>query len=64
MIHSLMQVLAWTYAGFSLDLGPLSIHVPLYQSWDDTSTPDGMDWIKDRIRFEIDFARHSFRIGF
>jgi hypothetical protein len=38
-------------AGFSLDLGPLSIHVPLYQSWDDTSTPDGMDWIKDRIRF-------------
>jgi hypothetical protein len=50
-------------AGFSLELGPLSIHIPLFQSWDDSTTPDGTDWIKDRIRFEIDFSKYSIGLG-
>ena len=50
-------------AGLSFEFGPLTFHIPLYQSWDENTMPNNKDWIKDRIRFEIDFSRFSFGIG-
>jgi len=50
-------------AGLSFQFGPLAFHIPFYQSWDEHTVPNNKDWIKDRIRFEIDFSRFSFGIG-
>jgi hypothetical protein len=50
-------------AGLSFAFGPLTFHVPVYQSWDEKTVPNNMDWVKDRLRFEIDFSKFSIRLG-
>ena len=47
--------LSQTYfdAGLAFALAGIHIYVPLYQSWDDQTTPTDFPWIKERIRFEL-----------
>ena len=40
--------------GLTFDLGIVKIYLPVYQNWDEQSTISDFDWIKERIRFEID----------
>lgn len=49
-------------AGITFSWQVLRIHFPLYQSWDDQKTPDNSAWIKDRIRFELNFSGYSIRM--
>ncbi len=49
-------------AGITIRLQVLWIHIPLYQSWDDQKIPDNSTWIKDRIRFELNFSGFAIRI--
>lgn len=39
--------------GLKFSLGFINIYLPLYQSWDANPTPTGVDWIKERLRFEL-----------
>ncbi len=41
-------------AGVTLSLGPVKLFLPIYQSWDEQSIISDFDWIKERLRFEID----------
>jgi hypothetical protein len=47
--------------GLFYEFGPLSLIVPLYQSWDGQTTPDELQWLTERFRFE--FSLSGFNIG-
>ena len=53
-----------TYIDFGLkkSFGPISIILPLYQNWEQNHTlVNNADWVKDRIRFSVNFSRFNFR---
>ncbi|NOZ03183.1 MAG: hypothetical protein GXO92_01050 [FCB group bacterium] len=52
---------AYFDAGFVLKVVGIRIYVPLYQSWDDQTTPTDFPWIKERLRFELKAPSFSVR---
>ena len=47
--------------GWKQSIGPVSLIVPLYQSWDSKTYPNEKQWIMDRIRFS--FSVSNFNVG-
>ncbi len=52
-----------TYFDFGLkkSFGPLSIIMPLYQSWDETPFVTDTDWALDRLRFSLTLSGFTMR---
>ena len=53
-----------TYFDFGIkkSFGPLSIIIPIYQSWEaDHTFVNNIDWIKDRIRFSLTIGQFNIR---
>lgn len=53
-----------TYIDFGLkkSFGLISIILPLYQNWEQNRTlVNNADWVKDRIRFSMNFSQFNFR---
>jgi len=40
-------------AGLKLSFFVFHLYIPLYQSWDDDTTPTDLEWVKARLRFNI-----------
>ena len=47
--------------GLKKSFGPLSIIMPLYQSWDETPFVANTDWILDRLRFSLTLSGFNAR---
>ena len=52
-----------TYFDFGLkkSFGPLSIILPLYQSWDENQFVTDTDWALDRLRFSLTLSGFTIR---
>ena len=50
--------------GMKKSFGPLSIIMPLYQSWDETPFVADTDWILDRLRFSLTLSGFNVRSMF
>jgi hypothetical protein len=48
--------------GLLFNLNFIKVYLPLYQNWDEDKFIKNVDWMKERLRFEISFD--SFSIGF
>ena len=40
-------------AGLKLSFGVIHFYIPLYQSWEDHTTPTDFEWLKTKVRFEF-----------
>ena len=47
--------------GWKQSLGPISLIIPLYQSWDKQTYPEDEQWIIDRIRFSLSISNFNVR---
>ncbi len=47
--------------GWKYSLGPFSVIIPLYQSWDATPLVNSTDWLSERIRFSITVKSFNYR---
>ena len=50
--------------GLKKSFGPLSIIMPLYQSWDETPFITNTDWVLDRLRFSLTISGFNARSMF
>ena len=50
--------------GLKKSFGPLSIIMPLYQSWDETPFVTDTDWVLDRLRFSLTISGFNARSMF
>jgi hypothetical protein len=50
--------------GLKKTFGPLSIIMPLYQSWDETPFVTDTDWVLDRLRFSLTISGFNARSMF
>ena len=50
--------------GLKKTFGPLSIIMPLYQSWDETPFVTDTDWVLDRLRFSLTLSGFNARSMF
>ena len=60
-----MAIIPWGESYFDFGLkktfGPLSIIMPLYQSWDETPFVTDTDWVLDRLRFSLTLSGFTMR---
>lgn len=47
--------------GWQTSFGPITMLVPIYQSWDEQSYPEEKQWLLDRMRFSINLSNFNIR---